>query len=91
MSQFMKSLFNLLDIEANLSTVYHPQTDGQTERSNATVEHFLHLYTNERQTDWAYYLPLAATTYNNTLHSLIKCSLNLYNYGQDLYLGTQLL
>ena len=41
MSQFMKSLFNLLDIKANPSTAYHPQTDDQTERSNATVEHFL--------------------------------------------------
>ena len=40
-SAFMKSLFHLLRIKANPSTAYHPQMDGQTKRSNATVEHFL--------------------------------------------------
>ena len=89
--QFMKFLFNLLGIKANLSTVYHPQMDRQMERSNATVEHFLWLYINEQQMDWAYYLPLAATAYNNTPHLSIKCSPNMYNYGRDLYLETQLL
>ena len=86
----MKSLFELLGIEANSSMVYHPQTDGQTEQSNATVEHFLQLYINKWQTDWVYYLPLAAMAYNNTPHSSIKCSLNEYNYRCNLYLGTQL-
>ena len=86
----MKLLFNLLSIEANPSTAYHPQTDRQMEQSNAMVEHFLQLYVNERQTDWAYYLPLTATAYNNMPHSSIKCSLSEYNYEQDLYLGTQL-
>ena len=86
----MKSLFNLLGIEANPSMVYHPQMDRQTERSKTTVKHFLRLYVNEHQTDWAYYLPLAATMYNNMPHSSIKRSPNEYNYGRDLYLGTQL-
>ena len=48
MSTFMKSLFGLLGIKANPSIAYHSQMDSQIEQSNATVEHFLHLYINEQ-------------------------------------------
>ncbi len=37
-SKFMKDLYDLLQIKANASTAYHPQTDGQTERVNQEVE-----------------------------------------------------
>jgi transposase InsO family protein len=40
-SRFMKELYELLGIEGNPSTAYHPQTDGQTERINREVEKFL--------------------------------------------------
>ena len=51
-SAFMKELYSQLQIEGNPSTVYHPETDGQTERVNAWVEQYLHIYINHRQTDW---------------------------------------
>jgi hypothetical protein len=53
-----------------LSTAYHPQTDGQTERQNQSLEHYLRTYVNFEQTDWARWLPLAQHVYNNSTHSV---------------------
>jgi len=44
--QFMKDLSKLVGIESNLSTAYHPQTDGQTERMNQEIEQYLRLFIN---------------------------------------------
>jgi hypothetical protein len=43
----MKGLYQNLGIEANPSTAYHPQTDGQTERVNQELEEYLRIYVNE--------------------------------------------
>jgi transposase InsO family protein len=40
-AQFMKDLHKLIKVEMNLSTTFHPQTDGQTERINQEVEQYL--------------------------------------------------
>src|SRR5467141_4852625 len=45
---FWRSLFQLLSIKANLSTTYHPETDGQTERVNQILEQYLQIYINYR-------------------------------------------
>ena len=45
-SDFSRALYELLDIKQNLSTSFHPQTDGQTERVNAIVEQYLRGYCN---------------------------------------------
>src|SRR5258707_10523309 len=50
---------------SNISTAYHPRTDGQSERSNQWLEQYLRSYVNERQDNWAHYLPLAEFTHNN--------------------------
>ena len=42
-SNFMRDLTRLLGIRPNLSTAYHPQTDGQTEQINQEIEQYLHL------------------------------------------------
>ena len=51
------------------STVYHPQTDGQTERVNQELEQFIRIFTNYQQDDWDDLLPAAEFAYNNHVHS----------------------
>src|SRR5882724_2382960 len=50
-SCFWRSLCQLLGIKANLSTAYHPETDGQTERVNQILEQYLRMYINYHQDD----------------------------------------
>ena len=52
-----------------MSTAYHPQTDGQTERMNREVEAYLRLFCNYQQDDWDDLLPAAEFAYNNHVHS----------------------
>ena len=49
---FMGELYKALGIKRAISTAYHPQTDGQTERINQEIEVFLRHYINYRQDDW---------------------------------------
>jgi hypothetical protein len=55
----MKELCKSLGIQQNISTAYHPQTDGQSERTNQWLEQYLRIFGNGAQTDWAQWLPLA--------------------------------
>ncbi|EPQ27719.1 uncharacterized protein PFL1_06886 [Pseudozyma flocculosa PF-1] len=64
-SAFWTELLRLLDVKPSLSTAYHPQTDGQTERSNQTLEGFLRLYCNYQQDNWAKLLPTAMLALNS--------------------------
>ena len=54
-----------MGIEQNISTVYHPRTDGQSEHMNQWVETFLRFVTNYKQDDWARWLPMAQFVHNN--------------------------
>ena len=56
---FMKELCKQLGITQNISTAFHPQTDGQSERTNQWLEQYLHFWVNQQQDNWSYYLPLA--------------------------------
>jgi hypothetical protein len=64
-SKFTRELCKWLGVQQNISTAYHPRTDGQSERSNQWLEQYLCFWVNERQDDWAQYLPLAEFTHNN--------------------------
>jgi hypothetical protein len=64
MAHFTKELCRILDVKQNISSAYHPQTDGQSERSNQWVEQFLHIYANGTQSDWSDWLPIAQYTHN---------------------------
>ncbi len=48
----MKDLYSLLQIKANTSTAWHPQTDGQTEQVNQEVEKYLRIFVDHLQDDW---------------------------------------
>ena len=52
----------------DMSTAYHPQTDGQTERTNRTVQTLLRMYVTERKGEWEDWLQMAAAAYNSTVH-----------------------
>lgn len=62
---FTKRLYELLDIKPSFSTAYHPETDGQTERTNQTLENYLRHFVNNAQNDWVDLLPTAEWSYNN--------------------------
>uniref|UniRef100_A0A803TJH7 Integrase catalytic domain-containing protein n=1 Tax=Anolis carolinensis TaxID=28377 RepID=A0A803TJH7_ANOCA len=62
-SRFWKALQKLLGIDSRLSSAHHPQTDGQTERTNATLEQYLRCYVNYQQDNWASLLPLSEFAY----------------------------
>ena len=80
-SRFWKQLMHLLGIKVNLSTAYHPQTDGQTERVNQVLEQYLRCFVNYEQTNWISLLPLAQFSYNNTLHSTTQTTPFFANQG----------
>ena len=64
-SKFTWELCRLMGIEQNISTAYHPRTNGQSERTNQWVEMFLQFVTNYKQDNWARWLPLAQFVHNN--------------------------
>jgi hypothetical protein len=68
--------------------VYHPQTDGQTERMNQEVEQYLCLFINHRQTDWSQWLSCAEFSYNDKMQTSTGFSPFFVNYGRHPYKGT---
>ncbi|SNX83216.1 related to Gag-pol polyprotein [Melanopsichium pennsylvanicum] len=76
-----KEFTDKLVIHHSLSTAYHPQTDGQTERVNQVVEQYLRMYCNYEQDNWVTWLPMAEFVYNNTVHSSIGVSPFFACYG----------
>jgi hypothetical protein len=73
-SHFSKTLCSSLGIQQNLSTAFHPRTDGQTERMNAWVEQYLRGWTTGRQNNWAKMLPLAEYAHNSWKHDTTQHS-----------------
>jgi transposase InsO family protein len=65
-SRFWKALFEKLGTKFAMSTSHHPQTDGQTERMNRTMEEMLRAYTNYQQNNWDELLPAVEFAYNNS-------------------------
>src|SRR6202522_1632379 len=70
-SRFWTSLQTALGTQLNLSTSYHPEKDGQTERVNQVMEDMLRMYVMNNKTQWEKYLPLVEFAYNNSYHSSI--------------------
>jgi hypothetical protein len=68
-SRFWKTLFSLLGTRISLSTAFHPETDGQTERMNRTLEDMLRALVNYRQNDWDTWLTAAEFAINNSKQS----------------------
>ena len=71
-SHFAQALTTKLSIGQNISTAFHPQTDGLTECKNQWVEQYLHLYTSARQDDWDAWLPIATFMHNRWPNATTK-------------------
>ena len=80
-SKFWGAFLNLLHVQPNFSTSFHPQSDGQTERVNQVLEQYLRIFTSYQQDDWPDHLTLAEVAYNNTKHTSTGISPFYANYG----------
>lgn len=63
-SRFLQELMRKLEVQLNMGTAYHPQTDGQTEKVNQCLEQYLRSMVYDKQSKWAQYLSLAEWWYN---------------------------
>ncbi len=68
-SLFWKSLWKQLGTQLSMSTAFHPQSDGQTERQNRTLEQSLRAYTNYNQNDWDTHLSILELAHNNSVQA----------------------
>ncbi|WVZ80236.1 hypothetical protein U9M48_027729 [Paspalum notatum var. saurae] len=73
-SRFWEQLHDSLDSKLRFSTAYHPQTDGQTERTNQILEDMLRAYAIQYGTSWDKSLPYAEFSYNNSYQASLKKS-----------------
>ena len=82
-SNFWKELIRLCGTTLNMSTAFHPQTDGQTERTNRTLEELLRHYINPCQDDWDEHLAACQFAYNSSKHESTGLSPFAANYGYE--------
>ena len=81
-SRFWQSLQRALGTRVNLSTSYHPQTDGQSERTIQTLEDMLRACVLDFGGNWDLHLPLVEFSYNNSYHTSIQCAPYEALYGR---------
>ncbi|GJT78402.1 putative reverse transcriptase domain-containing protein [Tanacetum coccineum] len=73
-SRFWQSLQNALGTQLDMSTTYHPETDGQSERTIQTLEDMLRACVIDFGKGWDKHLPLVEFSYNNSYHASIKAA-----------------
>ncbi|GKC47505.1 putative reverse transcriptase domain-containing protein, partial [Tanacetum coccineum] len=78
---FWQSLQEALGMQLDMSTAYHPQTDGQSERTIQTLEDMLRACVIDFGKSWDRHLPFVEFSYNNSYHTSIKAALFEALYG----------
>jgi len=81
-SKFWQGFQSIMGTQLNLSTAFHPQTDGQSERTIQTLEDMLRACAIEYIGSWDRNLPLVEFTYNNSYHSSIDMAPYEALYGR---------
>ncbi|GJU22907.1 putative reverse transcriptase domain-containing protein [Tanacetum coccineum] len=81
-SRFWQSMQEALGTRLDMSTTYHPQTDGQSERTIQTLEDMLRACVLDFRGSWDVHLPLVEFSYNNSYHSSVRCALFEALYGR---------
>ncbi|GJU53075.1 putative reverse transcriptase domain-containing protein [Tanacetum coccineum] len=74
MDRFWQSMQEALGTRLHISTAYHPQTDGQSERTIQTLEDMLSACVLDFKGSWDVHLPLVEFSYNNSYHSSMRCA-----------------
>ncbi len=83
MSHFGKALTTRLGIQQNLSTAFHPQTNGLSEQKNQWVEQYLCLVTSSQPKDWSTWLLIATAVHNNRRNTTTGLSPNQILLGYE--------
>ncbi|GJS00458.1 putative reverse transcriptase domain-containing protein [Tanacetum coccineum] len=81
-SRFWQSMQEALGTRLDISTAYHPQTDGQSERTTQTLEYMLRACVLDFEGSWDVHLPLVKFSYNNSYHSSVRCASFEASYGR---------
>ncbi|KAE9611636.1 putative nucleotidyltransferase, Ribonuclease H [Lupinus albus] len=81
-SKFWQDLFAFQGVQLQLSSSYHPQTDGQSEVVNKCLETYLRCMCSDTPLQWVKWLPLAEWWYNTTFHTSIQATPYEIVYGQ---------
>lgn len=71
LSHLWQELFHLVGVQLCMSSAYHPQSDGQTERVNQCMETFLRCFVHACPSQWSHWISLAEYWYNTSLHSAL--------------------
>ncbi|CAA0822962.1 Unknown protein, partial [Striga hermonthica] len=82
--QFWRTLHRAMGTRLEFSTTFHPQTDGQSERTIQYLEDILRAVVLDRSLTWESALPLVELTYNNSYHSSIKMAPFEALYGRKV-------
>ena len=82
-AKFWQTITSQLGLKTSLSTAFHPQTDGQTERLNQTLEQYLRAFISKDQSNWVALLPLAQFAYNASKQETTQFSPFYANTGQE--------
>ncbi|GJX47492.1 putative reverse transcriptase domain-containing protein [Tanacetum coccineum] len=81
-SRFWQSMQEALGTHLDMSRPYHPQTDGQSERTIQTLEDMLRACVLDFRGSWDVHLPLVEFSYNNSYHSSVRCASFEALYGR---------
>ena len=81
-SEFMRDICQILSIEQNLSTAYHPEMNAQIKRMNHEVTQYLCIYVSNHQDNWTDWLSLAQFALNNQISTSTRESVFYLNHGR---------
>jgi hypothetical protein len=82
-SNFWTELFRMAGVKLQMSSAFHPQTDGQSEVTNRVILMYLRYLAGDRPKTWLQWLPWAEYSYNSSYQTGIKCSPFRVVYGRD--------
>lgn len=85
-SSFWRALWSLCGTKLRMSTSGHPETDGQTERTNRTLEEYIRSYVDNNMDDWDKLLTYAQIAYNNHRSSSTGYTPYFLNHGDEINL-----